>query len=142
MHEVQGGTSKAADAAIRAIAAAVAEREIREPGSIRRELLGRVAAVLARTAARAVHKRCGRQVSKMQPWSAAVARSLPGLGAGRRLLSSSDGIIHTGARRSSQRQRMAAQLVLAAMTEQASAYATRPLWRAVPQENGSGSHRC
>ena len=39
VHEVQGGTAKEADAAIRAIASTIAERESREHGAIRRELL-------------------------------------------------------------------------------------------------------
>ena len=59
VHEVQGGTSKAADAAVRAIAAAVGARERREPGAVRRELLARIAAVIARSSARAVTKRAG-----------------------------------------------------------------------------------
>ncbi len=76
VHEVQGGTSKAADAAIRAISQAVGERESREPGDVRRELLGRIAAVVARTAARAIHKRAARRPRQGQPWGPAVARAL------------------------------------------------------------------
>ena len=76
VHEVQGGMSKAADAAIRAISQAVGERESREPGDVRRELLGRIAAVVARTAARAIHKRAARRPRQGQPWGPAVARAL------------------------------------------------------------------
>ena len=61
VHEIQGGTSKEARAAIQAISEAVAQRESSEPAAVRRELLGRVAAVVARTAARAVQKRSGQR---------------------------------------------------------------------------------
>ena len=61
IHEVQGGTSKAADSAIRAIADAVAGREGRRAEKIRSELLARVAVVMARTAATAVRKRATKQ---------------------------------------------------------------------------------
>ena len=61
IHEVQGGTSKTADSAIRAIADAVAGREGRRAEKIRSELLARVAVVVARTAATAVRKRATKQ---------------------------------------------------------------------------------
>ena len=61
VHEIQGGTSKEARAAIQAICEAVAQRESSEPAAVRWELLGRVAAVVARTAARAVQKRSGQR---------------------------------------------------------------------------------
>ena len=76
VHEVQGATSKAADAAIRAISDAVGQQESREPASVRRELLGRIAVVVARTAARAVQKRASRRPRRGQPSWAAVARAL------------------------------------------------------------------
>ena len=61
VHEIQGGTSKEARAAVQAICEAVAQRESSDPAVARRELLGRVAAVVARTAARAVQKRSGQR---------------------------------------------------------------------------------
>ena len=75
VHEIQGGTSKAADAAIRAITSAVADRENREAGTVRRELLARVAAVVARTSARSVHKREARRIQKKPPWSDTITRA-------------------------------------------------------------------
>lgn len=78
IHEVQGGTSKDARAAVRGICEAVAAQESCEPGSVRRESLGRVAAVVARTAARAVHKRAERRRphSALGAMVASVRRSL------------------------------------------------------------------
>ncbi len=73
VHEVQGGTSKVADAALRAICEAVGERESREPADVRQELLGRVAAVVARTAARAVQKRAARRQPRGECSSTAVS---------------------------------------------------------------------
>ncbi len=58
VHESQGGMSKAADAAVRAISQALADKEGREPGAVRRELLERVAVVIARSCVRAIRKRC------------------------------------------------------------------------------------
>ena len=75
VHETQGGLSKEAEAATRAIASAVADREGRVAGTVRRELLSRVAAVIARTSARAVHKREVRRIQRRPPWSEAVARA-------------------------------------------------------------------
>ncbi len=75
VHEIQGGTSKAADAAIHVITSVVADRENREAGTVRRELLARVAAVVAGTSARSVHKREARRIQKKPPWSDAVARA-------------------------------------------------------------------
>ena len=57
VHETQGGMATAAHAAVRAIAAAVAAKERREAASVRRELLSRVAAVVARCTTRAIKKR-------------------------------------------------------------------------------------
>ena len=52
-HDLSGG----ARAAIRAICESAAARKSSEPAGVRRELLGRIAVVVVRTAARAVHKR-------------------------------------------------------------------------------------
>ena len=43
---------------------------------MRSELLGRIAVVVARTAARAVKKRGAQRPGRRQPWSGAVARAL------------------------------------------------------------------
>ena len=75
VHEVQGGVSKSADAAMRAIAAAVAIREQRDPGAVRAELADRIAVVIARSSARAIRKRAaGVQRCARAPWSMTVAR--------------------------------------------------------------------
>ena len=75
VHEVQGGTSKDADAAVRAIATAVAEHEGRDEGTVRRELLGKVALAVVRTAARAIQKRRAKKPQK-QSWHASVSHAL------------------------------------------------------------------
>ena len=49
---------KAADAAARAISQALADKEGREPGAVRCELLERVAVIIARSCVRAIRKRC------------------------------------------------------------------------------------
>ena len=72
---MQGATSKAADAAGRAIAEAVAAREGRDKASIRKELLERVAFVLARSSVRAICKRVGAPARRQPLLTAAVARS-------------------------------------------------------------------
>ena len=55
--EHQGGAARGADAALRAVAAAVAAREGREPSIIRREMRHRIAVVIARCVAARVLRR-------------------------------------------------------------------------------------
>ena len=74
VHEVQGGMAKGADAAVRAIAGAVAEREGRTAAAIREELLGRVAVLIARCTARAIRRRGTPQLRNPPPWWAAAAK--------------------------------------------------------------------
>ena len=57
VHEFQGGMAKGADAAMRAICAAVEEKENTDAMTVRVEFLGRLAAVTTRAATRAVQKR-------------------------------------------------------------------------------------
>ena len=71
-HESQGGTSKSANAALRAIAAAVASQEQRDEARVREEMLGRIAIVVARSVARAVGRRNAKQWSPQPSWTAAV----------------------------------------------------------------------
>ena len=75
VHEVQGATSKAADAAVRAIAGAVAAKEGREQAAVKKELLERVALVITRSSARAIRKRSAFRLRQQSILSAAVARS-------------------------------------------------------------------
>ena len=70
----QGGTSKAADAAFRAIAKAVAEKEGREETSIRREMQHRIAIVLARSWAGRVLRHSQVGSSGRPAWAGAVAQ--------------------------------------------------------------------
>jgi len=70
----QGGTSKAADAALRAIAKAVAEKEGREEASIRREMQHRIAIVLACSRASRVLRRARVGTATRLAWAAAVAQ--------------------------------------------------------------------
>ena len=72
VHEVQGGMAKAADAATRTIAEAVASRELRDAIAVRQGMIARVAVVIARCSARAVAKRATRQMPPSTPWGAAV----------------------------------------------------------------------
>ena len=77
VHEIQGGMAKAADAAARAIAEAVAGREERDAPNVRRELLARVAVVVARSAARAIFKRSRpRQTATSSRSATVVAEAL------------------------------------------------------------------
>ena len=55
--EHPGGAARGADAALRALAAAVAAREGREPSNIRREMRHRIAVVIARCVAARVLRR-------------------------------------------------------------------------------------
>ena len=75
IHESQGGTSKSADAALRAIATAVAEVENRDAGKVREEMLGRIAVVLARSASRAICRRGVKGKRARPSWAAAVVAS-------------------------------------------------------------------
>jgi len=54
--EAQGGMSTGADAAVRAVAA-VASREGREPGTVRREMLHRIAVIVAGGSAARIARR-------------------------------------------------------------------------------------
>ena len=72
VHEVQGVAGKAADAAVRAISEAVAEREGRAPATIRREFLGRIAVLIARCTVRAIRKRSAARRTAPPPWQSAV----------------------------------------------------------------------
>ena len=76
VHEVQGGMAKAANAATRAISEAVAERERRDAATVRRELLYRVAVVVARSSARAIRKRMRPRPDATRPWSPAITQAL------------------------------------------------------------------
>ena len=69
VHEVQGGTCKAADAAQRAIADAVAEAEGRSSSDVRREMRERIALVVARCPAKAVAKRLPQPTAAAPPWT-------------------------------------------------------------------------
>ena len=73
VHEVQGGTAKGADAAIRAIAESVATREDRDPASVRRELCERIAILVARCSARAIRRRDAPRGRAHPSWAAKVA---------------------------------------------------------------------
>ena len=70
----QGGTAKAADAALRAIAKAVAEKEGREEASIRREMQHRIAIVLARSRASRVLRRACAGTADRPVWARAAAQ--------------------------------------------------------------------
>ena len=76
VHEAQGATSKSADAAIRAITGALADNEGREPGAVRGELLARLAALVARTCARAVAKRARPKTPRCGAWPFSVAQAV------------------------------------------------------------------
>ena len=76
VHEVQGGMSKAADAATRAIAEAVAEREQRDADKVRHELLARVAVVIARCSVRAIKKRNRRRETAISTSLSATIRQV------------------------------------------------------------------
>ncbi len=75
VHESQGGMSKAADAAVRAISQALADKEGRDPGAVRREMVGRVAVVIARNSVRAIRRRSAAVPRGPGSLSAAIARS-------------------------------------------------------------------
>ena len=61
VHEIQGGMAKGADAAMRAICGAVEKREGMDAATVPVEFVGRLAAVITRTATRAVQKRLAKQ---------------------------------------------------------------------------------
>ena len=71
--EQQGGKSKAADAATRAISEAVAEKEGRKAATIRHELNNRVAILLARAAAAMIARR---QAGPSRPEQSALAAAM------------------------------------------------------------------
>ena len=70
--EQQGGSSKAANAAFRGIAAALAEREGRDPDKVRAERTRRLAVVIARAKAMRIQRRLAKAAQKKPPWLAAV----------------------------------------------------------------------
>ena len=70
--EQQGGMSKGADAAFRAVAATVAQKEGLEPAAVRREMLHRVAVLLARGCATRLARRRARVHRGKAEWRAAV----------------------------------------------------------------------
>lgn len=74
----QGGTSKAADSAFRAIAKAVAEKEGRDEASIRREMQHRIAIVLARSRACRVLRRVRVRNAGRPAWAGAVGVQFEG----------------------------------------------------------------
>jgi hypothetical protein len=70
--EHQGGAARGADAALRAVAAAVAAREGREPSNLRREMRHRIAVIIARCVAARVLRR--QRAHEPQPtWRQAAA---------------------------------------------------------------------
>ena len=76
IHEAQGGTSKSAGAAIRAIVTALVDRERRDPSSVRGELASRAAVVVARACARAIAKRASPHHVGAPVWFGIVAQTL------------------------------------------------------------------
>ena len=67
VHEIQGGMAKDADAAMRAIYAAVGEKENTDAMAVCAEFLGRLAAVTTRAATRAVQKRTTKKCTGTAP---------------------------------------------------------------------------
>ena len=67
--EQQGGMSKGADAAFRAVAAAVARKEGLEPPTVRREMLHRVAVVVARGCSSRVERRRAKARAGRAVWA-------------------------------------------------------------------------
>ena len=78
--EQQGGTSKGTDAAIRAVSEAIATREGREASGIRRELLCRIAVVLARSAASMIGRRQRHQTAHRPRWTTIAEELCRGAG--------------------------------------------------------------
>jgi len=70
--EAQGGMSKGADAAVRALAAAVASREGREPATVRREMLHRIAVIVARGSAARIARRRSKVSGARASWASAA----------------------------------------------------------------------
>ena len=70
--EAQGGMSKGADAAVRAVAAAVASREGRETAGVRREMLHRIAVILARGCATRIARRRAKVSGARASWASAA----------------------------------------------------------------------
>ena len=68
IHEAQGGTSKQADAVIRAIAGAVAAVEGKDATTIRSEMLARISVVQARCNAQAIHQRKHKDQRRTRSW--------------------------------------------------------------------------
>ena len=71
--EQQGGIPKAADAALRAIAVAVATCEGRDEQAVRREILHRIAIIIARSAGSRVARRLRSPPCARPAWAAAAA---------------------------------------------------------------------
>ena len=80
IHEMQGGMSKGADLALRAIAEAVAAQEGRVPGAVRAEIASRIAVLLARSGAQAVRQRGQRVRPQRRHWAVTSQLRLGPLG--------------------------------------------------------------
>jgi hypothetical protein len=80
IHEAQGGSAKAADAAQRAIADAVAEAEGRSSASVHKEMRERIALVTSRCFAKAIAKRTPVPAVATPAWSTALLLSKLGSG--------------------------------------------------------------
>ena len=76
--EHQGGMTKSADSAFRAVAAAVAMQEGRDANNIKQEMLERIAVVIARSAAQRIRRRAIRFPTGRPDWATA-ARSVQNL---------------------------------------------------------------
>ena len=70
--EHQGGMTKSADRAIRAVAAAVAMQEGCDQNEVRTEMLQRIAVVIGRAKAHRIRRRAQRQGARISPWIAAA----------------------------------------------------------------------
>ena len=69
IHETQGGMSKGADAAMRAITQTVAANEHKSVSSVRSEMQSRIAVMLARCNAHAIRQRRSKAQGTAQPWA-------------------------------------------------------------------------
>ena len=72
VHEAQGGMSKGADAAMRAIADAIAASEGRDADVVRTEMAGRIAVWLARCNAASIKKRSRKNHVQLLDWIVAA----------------------------------------------------------------------
>ena len=69
IHEAQGGTSKQANIAIRAISAAVAANGGKLESTIRSEMLARISVVLARCNAQSIRQRRAKAQGQTATWA-------------------------------------------------------------------------